>query len=122
MARSSDNHVEPLGIFIPRSRFGCQPISSSAGLRLQLQQLCGRVVEHAGFFVIAQEAAAKDMVHGVQLPLLGIVADHDDLACADLGNEVPNGLEREDERVEIELLEVFARLLLQDDIGIAARG
>src|SRR5215510_6973087 len=58
----------------------------------------------------------------MQLPLIWIVAAQDDLAGADLRDQVPNGLGREDERVEIELFEIVARLLFQGDVGIATRG
>jgi hypothetical protein len=54
------------------------------------------------------------------LPAIGEVAADDDLARADLGGEMADGFRREDQRVEIELLQVLGRLLLELDVGIAA--
>ena len=59
------------------------------------------------------------MIDRLQLPGIGIVAAQHDLAGADLGREMADRLGREDQRVEIELLQVLGRLLLQFDLGIA---
>jgi len=67
------------------------------------------MAEDIGLVVIAQRRAGKDVVDRRQLPGIGIVAFQHDLVCADLGGEVPDLLRREDQRVEIDLFEVFRR-------------
>ena len=60
------------------------------------------------------------MVHHVLLPRIGVVAAEHDLARANLRDEVAEGLRREDQRVEIKLVQVFRRFFLQLDVGVAA--
>ena len=49
-----------------------------------------------------------------------IAAEHD-LADADLSGQMPQRFGAEDQRVEIELLQIFGRFLLQLDVRVAAR-
>ena len=62
------------------------------------------------------------MVHGLQLPGIGVVAAQHDLAGADLGREMADRLGREDQRIEVELLQILGRLLLQLDVGLQPAG
>jgi len=50
------------------------------------------------------------MIDGMQFPWVWIIATEHDLAGDDLGDKVPQGFRRENQRVEIELVEVFCRL------------
>src|SRR5260370_34930261 len=76
--------------------------------------------EDVGFLLIAERSRGKNVVGGMQLPGIGIVAAKHDLAGADLGHQMADRLGREDQRVEIDLLEIFRRRLLELDVGVAA--
>lgn len=60
------------------------------------------------------------MVHGMELPRIGVVAANHDLGGAHLRHQVADRLRREDQRIEIDLLEIVGRLLLELDVRIAA--
>jgi hypothetical protein len=57
------------------------------------------------------DAEAKIWSTGMQLPGIGIIAAQHDLTGADLGHQMADRLGREDQRIEIDLLEIFRRLL-----------
>src|SRR6266404_8814824 len=69
--------------------------------------------------VIGQSRRGEDVVHRMRLPRDRMVAAKHDLARANLRHEVAERLGGEHKGIEIELVEVFARLLLQFDLGIA---
>ena len=71
--------------------------------------------------VVGERFRRENMVDRLQLPGIGIVAAQHDLTGADLSHQMPDRLRREDHRIEIDLLEIFRRRLLEPDIGIAAR-
>src|SRR3569833_617014 len=56
----------------------------------------------------------------MQLPWIGVVAAKHDLAGPDLRHEMAYCFGREDQRIEIDLLEIFGRLLLQHHLRAAA--
>ena len=58
------------------------------------------------------DAEAKMWSTGCSCQGIGIVAAQHDLAGADLGRQVADRLGREDQRIEIDLFEIFGRLLL----------
>src|SRR6202030_2256176 len=68
---------------------------------------------------IGQGRSSEDVVHRMRLPGDRMVTAKHDLARANLRYEVAERLGGEHEGVEIELVEVFAWLLLQLDLGIA---
>ena len=68
------------------------------------------------------EVAGKDVVDRRELPGERIVAAEHDLPGAHLRREMTDRLRREHQRIEIDLLEVFGRLLRKLDVGIAAAG
>jgi hypothetical protein len=53
---------------------------------------------------------------------IGIVAAKQDLAGADLSGQMADCFRREDQRTEMDLLEIFRRLFLELDAGVAALG
>src|SRR5882757_10724393 len=87
---------------------------------LNIEQLRRRAPEDVGLFVVAEGSRSQDRVDRVQFPRVWIIAAQHDLACADLRHQMADRFRREDQRVEIDLLEIFRRLLLQLDVGIAS--
>ena len=81
--------------------------------RVDVEQLRRRAAQHRHLLLVAERIAGEDVVHGLQLPGIGIVAAQHDLAGADLGREMADRLGREDQRIEVELLQVLRRLLLR---------
>ena len=59
------------------------------------------------------------MIDRMLLPGDGMVAAEHDLTCADLRHQVAQRLGSEYQRVEIELVQIFGRLLLQLDVRVA---
>src|SRR6516225_7672304 len=86
---------------------------------LDVEQFRRGAPKDVGLFVIAQRCRRKNVVDRLQLPWIGIIAPDHKLRCADLRDQMPDRLGRKDERIEIDLFEIFARLLLQLDVGIA---
>src|SRR3974377_1407547 len=86
---------------------------------LHVEQFRRGAPEDVGLFVIAQRRGRKNVVDRLQLPWIGIIAPDHKLRCAELRDQMPDRLGRKDERIEIDLFEIFARLLLQLDLGIA---
>src|SRR5438094_3324991 len=89
------------------------PSARRPELRLDPEQLRRRPAEHRHAFVVAQAWRAEDVVDRRLRPRERIVGAHHDLTGPGLGDEVAQRLGREDERVEVELLEILRRLLLQ---------
>src|SRR5262245_40013627 len=81
--------------------------------RLKVEQLGRGAAENVGLLVVAQRRTSEDVIHRLQLPGEGIIAAEHELGRADLRHQMPDGFGREDERVEIDLLEIFTWLLLQ---------
>src|SRR5207302_2132978 len=57
--------------------------------------------------------STEDVVDRGLGPAEWVIGAHDDLRGADLRGEMAQRLRREDQRVEVELAQVFGRLLLQ---------
>ena len=68
--------------------------------------------------VVGERRGGEDVVDRMLLPRDGMVGAEHDLARADLRDEVAQRLGREDERVEIELVQVLGRLLLEPMSGL----
>src|SRR2546423_692007 len=83
------------------------------------EQARGIFAKNGRFLLVGERIGGKDVVHGMLLPWDRVIAAEHDLACADLRHQMAQRLGREHERVEVELLEVFAWLLLELDVGIA---
>src|SRR6202034_1371764 len=93
---------------------------SNQALGLDIEQLRRGPTEDIGFLVVAERSRSKNVVHRTELPGIGIIAAQNDLARTDLRRQMADRLWREYQRVEIELLQIFGRLLLQLDAGIAS--
>src|SRR5260370_36144153 len=78
--------------------------------------------EDVGFLLLAERRRSKNVVGGMQLPGIGIVAAEDDRAGADLGHQMADRLGGEDQGVKIDLLEIFRRLLCKLHVRVAALG
>src|SRR5215471_199033 len=89
-------------------------------LCLNVEQLRRGAAEDVGLLIFAQRSCREDRINRVQLPNVGIVAAEHDLAGADLRRKVADRFGLEDQRIEIDLLQIFARLLLELDVWIAA--
>src|SRR5437868_5165855 len=87
--------------------------------RLDAEKLRRGLAEDRGALGVGELRRAEDVVDGSLGPAEGIVGAHDELRGADLRGEVAQRLGREDERVEIELPEIFGRLLLERHGGAA---
>src|SRR5258708_21088584 len=59
------------------------------------------------------------MIDGMLLPRNRMIGAEHDLACADLRHQMPKRLRGKYQRVEMQLVEIFGRLLLQLDVRIA---
>src|SRR4051794_40735224 len=55
------------------------------------------------------------------LPRVRVIAAEHDLTDANLSGQMPQRFGAENKRVEIKLLQIFGRLLLQLDVRVAAR-
>src|SRR5438445_328456 len=87
------------------------PRTSAAALRLDSEELRRRPAEHRHALVVAETGRAEDVVDRRPRPRERVIGAHDDLVRTGLGHQVAQRLGREDERVEVELLEIFRRLL-----------
>src|ERR1700719_296334 len=81
--------------------------------RLDHQELLSGLSEYCDALGIAQPRSIEDVVDRRLRPGKRIVGPQHDLARADLGDQVAQPLRREDQRVVIELPQVFGRLLLK---------
>src|SRR5580693_9624030 len=95
-------------------------VDDLAALRAEIEQFCRRAAEDFSLLVVAERCHGEDTVHRMQLPGIGIVAAYHDLAGSDLGHQVPDCLGFEDQRIEIDLLEIFRRRLLELHLGVTA--
>jgi hypothetical protein len=82
-------------------------------LRLHPEQARRVEAEDRRLLLIAQRRGGEDVVHRMLLPRDRMVGAEHDLARAHLRHEVTQRLGGEYQGIEIELIEVFARLLLQ---------
>ncbi len=76
----------------------------------------------SAFWSSLSDVEAKMWSTGLELPGIGIVAAEHDLAGADLRRQMADRFGREDQGIEIDLLEIFRRRLLELHVGIAALG
>src|SRR5947209_17004914 len=60
------------------------------------------------------------MIDRLHLPRIRIVDSQHDLPSADLSHQMPDRLRGEDQRIEVDLLEIFRRLLFQLHVRIAS--
>ena len=81
--------------------------------RLDAEEARGGLAKDCGALGIAQPWCREDVIDGGLRPRIRIIAAHDDLAGADLGDQVAQPLGSEDQRIVIELPQVFARFLFQ---------
>ena len=77
------------------------------------------IAQEGAAFGVAQARRVEDVIDRYFRPRERIVGAHHDLARAHLMGKVLQRLRREHQRIEVELVEVFGRLLLQLDVGIA---
>src|SRR6185312_3161418 len=77
-------------------------------LRLNPEQPRGGVPQHCRAVGIAEPWGVEDVIDRSAGPGKRIVRPHDDLAGTDLRHQVPQGLRREDDGIEIELPQIFS--------------
>ncbi len=87
--------------------------------RLHAEQARCVAAEDRDLLLVAERRGGEDVVHRMLFPRDRMVGAEHDLARADLGHKVAQRLGREHQRIEIELVEIFGRLLLELDLGIA---
>src|SRR5215831_15892109 len=88
-------------------------------LRLQPEQLGRVAAEDRDLVVVTERRGGEDVIDRMLLPRDRMIAAEHDLADADLGHQVAQRFGREDQRVEMKLVEILGRLLLELDVGIA---
>ena len=89
---------------------------------LDPQQLRRRAPENVRLLIIAERGRRKDVVDRRKLPGERIVAAEHELARAYLRRQMAQRFGGEHQRIEIDLLEIFGRLLCQLDLGVASFG
>src|SRR6185312_7883701 len=94
----------------------------ATSLSPQAEQARRVAAENGDLVVVAERRGGEDAIHRMLLPWDRMVAADDDLAGADLGDQMAERLGREHQRIEIDLIEIFARLLLQLDLGLQFSG
>src|SRR6476661_6263484 len=76
---------------------------------LDTQQPCRRRAQYGDPLVVAQARRRHQVIHGFGFPRIRVVGPQNDLARADVRDEVPQRFRREDQRIVVELLEVLRR-------------
>src|SRR5262245_64356683 len=96
-------------------------LSMSTALLLtgQPEQPRGVAAQDRDLFFVRQRRGGEDMIDRMFLPGDRMIAAEHDLAGPDLRREMAQGLRGEHQGIEIELVEIFARLLSELDVGIA---
>src|SRR6185437_3128189 len=89
----------------------------ATSLSPQAEQARRVAAENGDLVVVAEHRGGEDAIHRMLLPWDRMVA-----ADADLGDQMAERLGREHQRIEIDLIEIFARLLLQLDLGLQFSG
>src|ERR1700760_2656505 len=89
---------------------------------LKVDQLRCGAAEDVGLLFVAQRGCRKNRIDRMHLPDVRVVAAQHDLAGADLRGQMSDRLRLKNQRVEIDLLEIFRRFLFQLDVGVAALG
>src|SRR5258707_12782752 len=84
----------------------------SAELRRNFQQLAHGSAHERHAIGIAEARRRKNFIHRCYCPWERIIRAHADLADSACGDQVPESLRREDDRIEIELLHVFRGFFL----------
>src|SRR3982074_941702 len=92
---------------------------TNPSLHLHAEKTRRVAAQDRGLVLIAERAGGEDVVHRMLLPGDWMVAAEHPLAGAHLGHEVAQALRGEDQRVEIKLVEIFGRLLLELDLRVA---
>jgi hypothetical protein len=77
------------GIFISECRDGRPGPRMLGG---EIEQFCRGATEDVGLFVVAERCRGENVVHGMQLPGIGIIAAQHDLTGADLGRQMADRL------------------------------
>src|SRR6266849_1162271 len=88
-------------------------------LSLDAEQARRVAAQDRRLVLVAQRGGGEDVIDRMLLPWDRVIAAEHDLARADLRDQVAEPLGREDEGIEMELVEVFGRFLLQLDVRIA---
>src|SRR6266404_5807101 len=78
--------------------------------------------QNGDLLFVRQRRGREDVIDGMLFPWDRMVGAEHDLAGADLRHQMPQTFRREHHGVEIELVEIFRRLLLQRDVRIAILG
>src|SRR3954453_11746979 len=86
---------------------------------LQAEQPRRIAAENGGLLLVAERRGGEHVVDRVLFPRNRMIGAEHDLAGADLRRQMAQRFGGEYQRVEIELVEIFGRLLLQLDLGIA---
>src|SRR5262245_26019342 len=103
-----------------RSKTGATAsMSTKRPLDFHAEQTRGVAAEDRRLVLVAERRGGEDVVHRMLLPGDRMIGAEHDLARADLRHEMAQRLGREHQRVEMELVEIFGRLLLELDVGIA---
>src|SRR5690242_8282784 len=92
---------------------------SARHLSVEPQEPRGVAAEDGDLLVVAERRGGEHVIDGMALPRIGIVAAEHDLARAHLGDEMAELLGGEDERIEMEALQVLARSLCERDVLVA---
>src|SRR5580698_8137457 len=97
-----------------RRKLSCSGFASR--LSRQAQELCGGAPEHCDFVVRAEFWRRHDQSNRVFRPVKSIVSADHDVIAADHGGEVAQPFGRKDQRVHVDLFEIFSRLLFERDV------
>src|SRR5207249_3471462 len=85
------------------------------------EKLRGGAAEHRGALRVAQAGRGENVLYGGLSPGKGVIGAQHDARAADLRGEVAQRFGREHQRIEVKLLQIFRRPLLQRN-GRAALG
>src|SRR5215469_8486769 len=87
--------------------------------RRQSQEPRRVAAEDGDLLFVAERCCCNDMIDRMGLPGIGIVTPQHDLARSHLGHEMAEFLGGEDERVEVEVLQIFARTFGELNVLVA---
>src|SRR5882762_7578385 len=87
-------------------------LDSRARLRRDFQQLAHVAAQNRHAIGIAQRGCRENLVHRRHRPRKRVVGAHADLADSAYGDQMPQRLRRENNRIKIELLQIFSGFFL----------
>src|SRR5882672_6647737 len=88
-------------------------LDSGARLRRDFQQLAHVAAQNRHAIGIAQPGCRENLVHRRHRPRKRVVGAHADLADSAYGDQMPQRLRRKNDRIKIQLLQIFSRFFLK---------